>query len=81
MFHVTFTSIELSETPNRFLKMRLVLRIKNAASFIKTCFYQIRRGIKMRKRAETLHVNRGYKLAIVAFIFFLLFTKKKFVVY
>ena len=31
--------IELSETPNSFVKVRLVLEIRNIVSFIKTRFY------------------------------------------
>ena len=33
-----FIFIGLSETPNSFVKIRLVLVIKNVVSFIKTCF-------------------------------------------
>ena len=36
---LTFISIELSETPDSFVKMPLVLEIKKIPSFMKTHFY------------------------------------------
>ena len=47
----TFIFIELSETFNSFVKIRLVLEIKSTASFIKTHLYSKRGCIKMRKHA------------------------------
>ena len=47
------------------MKIRLVLEIRNVASFIKTRFYLKRVCIKMRKHAGTFHANRGCNLAIV----------------
>ena len=44
---------------------RLVLEIKNVASFIKTRFCLKRSCIKLRKHAETFHSNKGCNLAIV----------------
>ena len=35
---VAFISIEILETPNSFVKMGLVLELKDVASFIKTFF-------------------------------------------
>ena len=64
-----------------FLRMRLVREIKNVASFIKTRFYWRRCCIKMRKYAETFHVNKCYKLAIVVFIPTPPFSKQKFLVH
>ena len=60
--------IEFSEAPNSFVKIRLVLEIIIVAIFIKTRFYWKQGCIKMRKHAESFHVNKGYKLAIVFFI-------------
>ena len=65
---VTFIVIELSETPNSFMKTSLLLEIKKVASFIKTRFYWKRSCIKMHKHSETFDVNKGYKLSLVAFI-------------
>ena len=67
---LTFVLIELSETLNSFVKIRLVFEIRNVASFIKTRFYlkrfYLKRGcIKMRKHAETFRANKGCNLAIV----------------
>ena len=50
---------------NSFVKIRLVLEIKNVASFIKARFYLKRGCIKMRKHAETFHANKGCHLATV----------------
>ena len=36
---LTFIFIELLETPNGFVKKRLVLEIKDVASFVKIYFY------------------------------------------
>ena len=38
-YDLIFNFIELLEAPNSFVKMRLVLEIKNVFSFIKTRFY------------------------------------------
>ena len=46
-----FIFIEPSETMNSFLKIRLVLEIKNVFSFIKTRFYLKRGCIKMHKHS------------------------------
>ena len=53
---------------NSFVKIRLVLEIRNVASFIKARFYLKRGCIKMRKHAETFHANKGCHLAI-AFLY------------
>ena len=45
--------------------MRLVLEIKNVASFITTRFYLKGGCTKIREHAETLHTNTGCKMAIV----------------
>ena len=75
---LAFILIELSEKLNSFVKMRLVLEIKNIVSFIKTRFYLKGGCTKMRKHAETFHANKGYKMAIVFFIPVSLFSKNKF---
>ena len=69
--------IELSEKLNSFVKMRLVLEIKNIVSFIKTRFYLKGGCTKMRKHAEMFHANKGCKMAIVFFIPVSRFSKKK----
>ena len=46
-----FIFIEPSKTMNSFLKLRLVLEIKNVFSFLKTRFYLKRGCIKMHKHA------------------------------
>ena len=63
------------------VKTHLVLKIKNAASFVKISFYGTRGCIKMRKDLETFHANKGYQLAIAVFITILSFSKKKLVVH
>ena len=75
---LAFILIELSEKLNSFVKMRLVLEIKNIVSFIKTRFYLKGGCTKMRKHAETFHANKGCKMAIVCFIPVLPFSKRKF---
>ena len=42
--------------------------MKNVTSLIKTRLYFIGDCIKIRKHAETFHVNKGCKLAVVVFI-------------
>ena len=69
--------IELSEKLNSFVKMRLVLEIKNIVSFIKTRFYLKGGCTKRRKHAEMFHANKGCKMAIVFFIPVSRFSKKK----
>ena len=69
--------IELSEKLNSFVKMRLVLEIKNIVSFIKTRFYLKGGCTKMRKHAETLHANTDCKMEIAFFIPISPFSKKK----
>ena len=78
---LTFIFIELSETANTFVKIRLLLEIKNVACFVKPCFYRKQGCIKMGKHAETIHTNKVYKLAIVVFIPTSPFSKYKFVVH
>ena len=73
---LTFIFIEPSETINSFLKICLVLEIKNVASFIKTRFYVKRGCIEMRKHAETFHANKGCKLTIFFFIPFRCFQNR-----
>ena len=75
---LTFILIELSEKLNSFVKMRLVMEIKNVASFIKTSFYLKRGCTKMRENEETFYANKGCKMAIVFFISISLFSRKKF---
>ena len=75
---LTFILIELSEKLNSFLKIHLVLEIKNVASFITTRFYLKGGCTKMREHAETFHANKGCKMAIVFFIPISPFSKKKF---
>ena len=75
---LAFILIELSEKLNSFVKISLVLDTKNIASFIKTRSYLKGGCTKMCKHAETFHANKGYKMAIVFFIPFSLFPKKKF---
>ena len=74
MINVTFLFIELSKKLNSFLKIRLVLEIKNV-SLKKTRFYLKRGCIKMRKHKETFHAHKGCKLVIVLFIPISLFLK------
>ena len=62
---LTVIFIEPSETINSFLKVRLVLQIKNVANVIKTRFCLKRGCIKIRKHAETFHANKDCKLTIV----------------
>ena len=62
---LTVIFIEPSETINSFLKVRLVLQIKNVPNVIKTRFYLKRGCIKIREHAETFHANKDYKLTIV----------------
>ena len=75
---LTFILIELSEKLNSFLKIHLVLEIKNVASFITTRFYLKGGCTKMREHAETFHANTGCKMAIAFFIPISPFSKKKF---
>ena len=75
---LTFILIELSEKLNSFLKIHLVLEIKNVASFITTRFYLKGGCTKMREHAETFHANKGCKMAIAFFIPISPFSKKKF---
>ena len=74
---LTFILIELSEKLYSFLKIRLVLEIKNVASFITTRFYLKGGCTKMREHAETLHANTDCKMAIAFFIPISPFSKKK----
>ena len=64
---LNFVFIKLPEAAKSFVKIRLVLEMKNVTSFIKTRFYCRRGCIKRRKYAETFHNNNAYKLAIVTF--------------
>ena len=73
-----FNFIEISETLNNFVKMYLVLEIRNVASFIKTRFYWKRDCIKMRNQAETFYPSTGCKLTIVDFIPTSAFSKQEF---
>ena len=75
---LTFILIELSEKLNSFVKIHLVLEIKNVASFITTRFYLKGGCTKMREHAETFHANKGCKMAIAFFIPISPFSKKKF---
>ena len=75
---LTFILIELSEKLNSFLKIHLLLEIKNVASFITTRFYLKGGCTKMREHAETFHANKGCKMAIAFFIPISPFSKKKF---
>ena len=74
MINVTFLFIELSKILNSFLKIRLVLEIKNV-SLKKVRFYLKRGCIKMRKHEKTFHAHKGCKLVIVFFIPISLFLK------
>ena len=74
---LTFILTELLEKLNSFVKIRLVLEIKNIASFIKTRFSLKGGCTKMRKHAETFHANKGCKMTIVFFIPVSRFSKKK----
>ena len=67
--------IDLSETPNSFMKTRLGLKIKKHFQFHKNTFLFKTLCIKMRKHAEVFHINKGYKLAIAVFIPILSFWK------
>ena len=62
---LNFIFIKLSETANSFVKISLVLEIKNVTNFTKTSFHCRRGCIKMRKHAEAFHANKDYKLAII----------------
>ena len=57
--NLAFIFIELSGTANSFLKICLVLEIKNNASFIKRRFYLKRGCIKMCKYAKTFDIRKG----------------------
>ena len=77
-----FIFIEITETANSFVKIRLVLEIKNVACFIKTCFHwKIGNIIKIWKHAKMFNANKGYKLAIAVFIPTPPFSKYKLVVH
>ena len=52
--------IEPSETMNSFLKIRLVLRIKNVFSFIKARFYLKRGCMKMHKHLGTANWQSSF---------------------
>ena len=65
---ITFTFIELSETPNSFVKIPVVLEIRNGASFTKTYLSWKRDFTKTRKNTKKLHASRNYKLVIVVFM-------------
>ena len=65
---ITFTFIELSETPNSFVKLPVVLEIRNGASFTKTYLSWKRDFTKTRKNTKKLHASRNYKLVIVVFM-------------
>ena len=80
-FSLTFIFIQLSETTNSFVKIHLLLEIKNFASFLIARFYWKRGCIKMRKHAETFHTNKSCKLAIVVFIPTLPFSKHTFAIH
>ena len=75
---LTFILIELSEKLNSFLKIHLVLEIKNVSSFKTTRFYLKGGCTKMREHAETLHANTDCKIATAFFVPISLFSKKKF---
>ena len=70
--------IELSETLNNFVKIRLLLETKNVAIFIKICFHLKRGCMKMLKHAETFYADKSCYMAIVFFLPISLFPKKKF---
>ena len=72
---------ELSEQPNSFVKLRLVLEIESIATFIKTRLYWKQGYIKMFKHVETFNSNKGCKWEIFVFIPTLPFSKQKFTVY
>ena len=54
--------------PNSFVKIHLVLEIKNDASFEKAGFHWKQGCTKMCDHAETFHANNGYKLASAVII-------------
>ena len=60
---LTFIFDVLSELPIRFVSFLVFLAVENIVSFIKTCFYQKRGSVTMRKHVETFHVNIGHNLA------------------
>ena len=65
---LTFIFIKLSGTANSFVKIRLMLEVKNIASFIKARLYSKRGCIKMRKHVKMFCAGKGYKLAYVVFL-------------
>ena len=77
--NLTFIIIELSETSNGFVKIRLVLEIKNVASFIKTHFYLKQGYIKIQLILRSFAVF--LKLTFGIFVPTSLFSKQKFKVY
>ena len=60
---ITFIFDVLSESPIRFVLFLVFLAVENVVSFTKTCFYQKRGSVTMRKYVETFHVNIGHNLA------------------
>ena len=60
---LTFIFDVLSELPIRFVSLLVFLAVENVVSFIKTCFYQKRGSVTMRKHVERFHVNIGHNLA------------------
>ena len=75
-----FIFIELLETLNIFVKIRVAID-KKRANFIKACFYCNDGYIKTRKHVETFKANKGCKLGIIIFITTSLFSKLKFKVH
>ena len=60
---LTFIFDVLSESLIRFVSFLVFLAVENVVSFTKTCFYQKRGSVTMRKHVETFHVNIGHNLA------------------
>ena len=56
--------------------MRLVLKIKNIASFTKTRFYLKGGCTKIRKHAKTFRAIKGYKMANIFYTSFTIFKKE-----
>ena len=59
---LTFIFDVLSESPIRFVSFLVFLAVENVVSFTKTCFYQKRGSVTMRKYVKTFHVNIGHNL-------------------
>ena len=64
---LNFIFIDFLETSNSFVKINIVLEIKNVNCFIKAQFYWKLGSIKLHIHADTFNASNCYKLAIVVF--------------